>query len=187
MFKTKTVKAFTLIEILIVIAIIGILSVALVPTGMKALQKGRDATRISHVDLIVKATKEYFIDGGSYKLGGVNFPTRVILGNSTAVPSASFAKYLPPNLPKDPSGIHSFISEGSPSAKGDYIIVMFFGDTEFAVCSYVEVLENANVKKVVVGNDSQPWFFINTKPGDIEFSKDNDPKVNYYCVKQKAA
>ena len=186
MFKSKTVRAFTLIELLIVIAIIGILSVALVPVGMKALQKGRDATRISHVDTIVKAVKEYFIDGGSpIGLGGYSSGTRVILGNPSIPPSTSFAKYLPPNLPKDPSGTHSFIDETNPGAKGDYIVVMFSGNNEFAVCSYVEVPGNANVKKVISGSPSQPWFFINVSP--VEFSKDNDPKVNYYCVKQKAA
>lgn len=188
MSKTKKIGAFTLIEMLIVIAIIGILSVALVPVGMKALQKGRDATRVSHVDVILKAVKEYFIDGGSPTgLSSYTLGTRVILGNSTVVPSANFAKYLPTNLPKDPSGTHSFTPETPNGAIGDYIIVMFSGNNEFAVCSYVEVLENANVGKVAESYPDQPWYFISVNPATIEFSKDYTSKVNYYCVKQKAA
>lgn len=187
MLETKTAKAFTLIEILIVIAIIGILSVALVPIGMKALQKGRDATRISHVDAIVKATKEYFIDGRLATGLGTTFNTRVILGNSFAKPSQSFLKYLPVNLPKDPSGVHSFYIEGNTQYTtmiGDYLVVVFKDNQEFAVCSYVEVPGNANVEKTT-DNKSKPGMFSEVSP--IEFSKDYTSKVNYYCVKQKAA
>lgn len=55
-------KGFTLIELLIVIAIIGILSVALVPTGMSALKKARDGSRISNMASIKTAMQQYVLD-----------------------------------------------------------------------------------------------------------------------------
>lgn len=53
---------FTLIELLIVIAIIGILSVALVPTGMSALKKARDGSRVSNMASIKTAMQQYVLD-----------------------------------------------------------------------------------------------------------------------------
>ena len=56
---------FTLIELLIVIAIIGILSVALVPTGMSALKKARDGARVSNMASIKTAMQQYVLDKGA--------------------------------------------------------------------------------------------------------------------------
>ena len=87
-------KAFTLIEILIVIAIIGILSTAFLPSILGAPSKGRDAARIETINkvgdfLILKNAEgvalpdvlnyDYFkADGTSYKGDFADFLTPYI-------------------------------------------------------------------------------------------------------------
>lgn len=59
-------KAFTLIELLIVIAIIGVLAAALYPTIRDALARGRDAAREGDINNIVTAVETYSSDYGQY-------------------------------------------------------------------------------------------------------------------------
>ncbi len=62
----KNRQAFTLIELLIVIAIIGILAVALLPTITGGPLKARDAARVSAVNQIVTALENVVLEGGAY-------------------------------------------------------------------------------------------------------------------------
>ncbi len=55
-------KAFTLIELLIVVAIIGILATALVPTLSNSQGKARDVARIAAVKDVITAAETYMID-----------------------------------------------------------------------------------------------------------------------------
>lgn len=57
-------KAFTLVELLIVIAIIAILTVAFLPNVLKAPAKARDATRLKQVNDIVSAIEVYATEKG---------------------------------------------------------------------------------------------------------------------------
>lgn len=59
-------KAFTLIELLIVIAIIGVLAAALYPTIRDALSRGRDAGREGDINNIITALETYNTDYGTY-------------------------------------------------------------------------------------------------------------------------
>lgn len=58
-------KAFTLVELLIVIAIIGILTVAFLPNVLAAPAKARDAVRMKAVRDIVSAIEVYSTENGS--------------------------------------------------------------------------------------------------------------------------
>jgi len=62
-------KGFTLIELLIVVAIIGILSVALVPNLTGAPQRARDAARQAMLSEVAAAVETFNIDNGTYPEG----------------------------------------------------------------------------------------------------------------------
>lgn len=59
-------KGFTLLELLLVIAIIGILSTVVVANLKQLKAKARDAVRLSDVTQVQKAVEFYYQDHGSY-------------------------------------------------------------------------------------------------------------------------
>lgn len=60
---------FTLIEILIVVAIIGILSTMGLLAFQKSLQRSRDARRIAEIKSLQGAAEQYYADHNSYNTG----------------------------------------------------------------------------------------------------------------------
>ncbi len=62
-------RSFTLIELLIVIAIIGILAAIIMVTVTAAMARARDADRSSGITEMQKALEEYYIQNGSYPAG----------------------------------------------------------------------------------------------------------------------
>ena len=63
---TKTISSFTLIELLIVVAIIGILAALIIVSVTTAASHARDARRLSDVRTLENALAQYYIDNGSY-------------------------------------------------------------------------------------------------------------------------
>jgi type IV pilus assembly protein PilE len=53
---------FTLVELMIVIAIIGILAAALFPMLTGYMGRSRDTARLSHLGQIASATQNYYTD-----------------------------------------------------------------------------------------------------------------------------
>jgi len=60
----KKMKGFTLIEMLIVVAIIGILAALLIPNAMSALQKAKQKGSVKDINTIATAMLEYVTDKG---------------------------------------------------------------------------------------------------------------------------
>ncbi|MBU4305091.1 MAG: prepilin-type N-terminal cleavage/methylation domain-containing protein [Candidatus Omnitrophica bacterium] len=63
---------FTLIELMVVIAIIGILAAALIPSVTKLTDKANAAKMVSVVDSVRTASEAYYMDVGSYALEDSN-------------------------------------------------------------------------------------------------------------------
>lgn len=182
-------KGFTLIELLIVVAIIGILSVALVPTGLNALKKSRDGTRIAHLDAIVSVLSEYNLDTSSkwFATGTVaafknitciQLPAAYANADLKSAIKAYFQGSQPPSDPtgnnKDFNGsITDVYSEGC-----SYYIRI--GTDYFVVWAQMELAESGNydptkhnnlypqstsadTENLYVGDSSGPFYFKRVK------------------------
>ena len=64
--KSKLQAGFTIIELLIVIAIIGILATLVLTNFQGAQAKGRDTTRKSDINSIYQKLEEYYNENGGY-------------------------------------------------------------------------------------------------------------------------
>lgn len=64
--KYKNKKAFTLIELLTVISIIGLLATGAFVSSNTARKKARDGKRYSDINIIKRALDVYYIDNGQY-------------------------------------------------------------------------------------------------------------------------
>ena len=64
----KNKLAFTLIEMLIVIVIIGILAAALVPRLQSVQERARDTRRKTDISAIYNALQIVFVDAGKYPI-----------------------------------------------------------------------------------------------------------------------
>ncbi|MDE1924819.1 MAG: prepilin-type N-terminal cleavage/methylation domain-containing protein [Patescibacteria group bacterium] len=70
----KPARAFTLVELMVVIAIIGILASIIVVSLSSSKAKGRDAKRVSDIRTIQLALEEYYNDNQSYPVSIVTSP-----------------------------------------------------------------------------------------------------------------
>lgn len=62
---SKKMKGFTLIEMLIVVAIIGILAALLIPNAMSAIQKAKQKGTMKDINSIATALTDYITDKGA--------------------------------------------------------------------------------------------------------------------------
>ena len=69
-FSPRQNKSFTLIELLIVIAIIGILAALIIVSVTKAAARARDARRLADMNEIHKALSMYYLDNGNWPTCG---------------------------------------------------------------------------------------------------------------------
>lgn len=99
----KLNKAFTLIELLIVIAIIGLLSSIVLASLAQARMKARDAKRIADLNQIRVALELYYNDYGYYPQSACGWDCNGYY-YSTDSGWTTFATTMAPyiNLPKDP-------------------------------------------------------------------------------------
>jgi len=70
--KNVSARAFTLIELVVVISILAILSGVLVPRVSNHLKASRDARRLADIKAVRSAVEQYFMDKGSYPSANAN-------------------------------------------------------------------------------------------------------------------
>lgn len=104
-------NAFTLLEILVVISIIGILIALGTAAYTTAQRKGRDAKRQADVRAIQNGFEQYYAREGAY-------PTDEGEAGDIAI--------FPAGLPEDPKG------------SGEYIYSFNLGDDAYCVCALLE-------------------------------------------------
>lgn len=183
-------RAFTLIELLIVIAIIGILSVALVPTGMNALKKSRDMTRKAHVDAITKVVQEYYLDTSSNVLTNDTYKwTFACVGhaNTGANLKSEIKSYFKGgNPPLDPSGNNrDFDGAGTVWAYQNCSYFVTAGKNYFAVWAQMESLENGNYDPVAHSNKyPSDYFSSSSLPALVDTDFSPDSSGMYYFVRR---
>ncbi len=106
----KNDKGLTLIELLIVMALISILAVALWGNFFTSLTKGRDSRRKQDLDAVSKSMELYYNDSKSYPL-----PTQIIWGTVFSNPADSSVIYMQklPTDPTYPSSNYCYSSNGT--------------------------------------------------------------------------
>lgn len=96
-------KAFTLIELIIVIVILGVLAALISANFISALQKGRDSKRKSDIRAIAQATELYYEENKLYPDTTLN----AIIGNNgtgqLCAPAGCGIKVYMYKVPNDPS------------------------------------------------------------------------------------
>ncbi|MDO8611073.1 MAG: prepilin-type N-terminal cleavage/methylation domain-containing protein [bacterium] len=68
-------KAFTLLELMIVIVILGVLAALISGNFITSLKKGRDAARKSDLEQVQKALEMYYEDNRAYPVAGSSITT----------------------------------------------------------------------------------------------------------------
>lgn len=116
-------KAFTLIEILVVVTIIGVLSAAGVTSYVRALKNGRDGRRKSDISNIQQALVMYRYENGSY-------PTSPSLSTNWRNVGSNFLSTTPVD----------------PLNTGNYTYKYYLSDNgkRFRLCALMENTSNGN-------------------------------------------
>lgn len=97
----KKARGFTLIEIVVVVAVIGILAAIAIPSYQQHLRKGRRANAEAFLSDVASREQQYLLDARGYALGGtaiadlgLTLPTDV--SNFYAVAVTPAAPAIPP-------------------------------------------------------------------------------------------
>ncbi|QQG43936.1 MAG: type II secretion system protein GspG [Candidatus Roizmanbacteria bacterium] len=100
-------KGFTLLELMIVIAILGILASFISGNLINSLKKGRDARRKSDLEQIQRALELYYEDNKSY-------PALITAGSQITHPSVANKVYMQ-RVPDDPASNndYTYVSSGT--------------------------------------------------------------------------
>jgi prepilin-type N-terminal cleavage/methylation domain-containing protein len=120
-------KAFTLVELMIVIAIIGVLSTISVALYSNSVKKGRDAKRRTDLVIIKSALENYFQDTGSYpSTGGTWRGTCATYGSYATTGTNAYIPNLTPKylavLPSDPHpAAHPELNAGCNLSQSCYL------------------------------------------------------------------
>ena len=119
-------KAFTLIEVLVVVAILGILAAIVVPKIMDRPDEAKRVAAKADIGAIVQALKLYRLDNGFYPATDQGLAALVAKPSTNPVPPNWKAGGYLERLPKDPWG--SDYQYLQPGVKGEIDVFSLGGD-----------------------------------------------------------
>jgi prepilin-type N-terminal cleavage/methylation domain-containing protein len=155
MHLTKSKKGFTLIELMIVIAIIGILTAVVLAALSSARAKSRDAKRLSDVKQIQLALENYFDNNSTFP------PTIATLASQSSGSGA-----ILPSEPLDPSTGFSYFYAISPQKN------------QYCVGANLETSANSSA----TGPNSTCAFTWNSNPADPPPGTNGPLSTNTFIV-----
>lgn len=154
-------KAFTLIELLIVIAIIAILALIAVPNFLEAQVRAKVSRVHGDMRSIATAIEAYAVDWGSY------MPSTAEIDGASGEEAAYQALTTPvafmTSIPRDP-----FTEKGSKGSGGqdDYRVVF----------KYMRVTENTNAGNVLCREKGHVWLLGSLGPA-MRLTPPSDPNA----------
>jgi prepilin-type N-terminal cleavage/methylation domain-containing protein len=99
-------QGFTIVEVLIVVAIIGILATFMIVSYDRSLKKGRDAKRESDLESVKLACNMYADKNGAYPDDTGGF-------SGLAIPLADYMDISGIEDPQDPDYAYSYVEDGT--------------------------------------------------------------------------
>ncbi len=138
----KSRRAFTLIELVVVISIMAILSGVLVPRVSSHMRSARDAKRLADVKIMRSAIEQFYLDRGFYPVANTNssYGGWDVSHDGNFIDALVEGGYLE-DIPRDPVNDATYhyryyvYAQGSYNCAGEtdfYVGVRNFESTEFA-------------------------------------------------------
>ena len=146
-------RGFTLMELLIVIAIIAILAVAFVPNALKAPAKARDVVRIKRVQDVQTAVESHLAETGQI----------VASDGGNCLDAAAVTMGLD-SAPTDSALLNSCESQVNPVNSGAYYYRSVTAGAErfYIIAAKVEVATSGNSKASAAAAPAQGFASLNT-------------------------
>lgn len=117
--ENRTRTGFTLVELLVVVAIIGVLTTLVLANFNAARDRARDVERKSDLDQVKKALRMYYNDNTSYPADGV-----LVWGSEFSSGSMVYMKALP----EDPDSAKAYVYAVDASGN-DFCLVTTLDNT----------------------------------------------------------